>query len=151
VVRWHVRVRGDAARVRRDDHSRARVFALLARSKACAPHIEAIQAPRVAASLPVLRFGGDAVAPGLELWLSEGAALAEVRVESIEDPLRSVRVALSNGPGPSAYDPAGVLWARVARVALPNWAARGVRVRGGAGAAVRALVRMPRDRGPASS
>src|SRR5262249_39445379 len=75
VVRWHVRVRGDAARVRRADHSRARVFALLAQSKACAPHIEAIQAPRVAASLPVLRFDGDAVAPGLELWLSEGAAL----------------------------------------------------------------------------
>jgi hypothetical protein len=148
LARWHVRVRGAVASVRRLDRGRAHVFALPGKHDGCIPQWESIRAPRIATTRPVLLFG-DGAAPGLELWLRAGASLATVEVSSDGRPgadARRVQLVASRAPGFAAYDDRGVLWTRVARTPLPAWAAHGARIEGGPDVAVRAIVRVPRGR-----
>ena len=146
LVHWHVRVSGEAARVRRLDGGSARVFTLGRQAGPCAPRFETLRAPHVAAFGPELVFEAGAQA-GAEIWLREDSALGEVTFSSRAEPGKegqSVRVVVHRAPGFAAYAESGRRFLRVARVALPDWARAGVRVAGGDAVAVRALVRAPR-------
>ena len=154
LVHWRVRVRGATAKIRRLDHGSARVIALPSASPECSLRWLSMQAPELVSSSPTLRFEPDSSAVGVELWLRAGARLADVRVTALgasSSNAAGVHVLTPRGPGPTAYDPNGQLWTRVARVALPSWAGKGVRVSGGADVAVRAIARVPRPPARASA
>lgn len=152
-VFWHVRVRDAVIRVRRLDTSRARVYALRASGElgdACAPRWISMRAPRSAEPGAAIAFGPDAGAPGLEIWLRDGAGTAELRLAQATSG-HELRVVAARAPGTVAYDESGVRFTLVSRVALPAWAAAGVQVQTTTpGVAIRALVRVPRaPAGPA--
>lgn len=153
-LRWRVRVRGDHAQVRRLDASRAQVSALPVSEGECRQHLEALRAPEVAARGPVLHPNARPGTAGLELWLREGSARAELTVtEDSRGPraARSARLSAPRTSGFAAYDAHGVPWTRVARLALPPWASGSLRVAGAADVAVRALRRVSRPAGDADS
>lgn len=171
-VSWHVRVRGDAARVQRLDRGHAHVYALRApgqQQAACAQLWSSIRAPQSAADGPALAFRGaapalgggtasdgpDAPAPGLEIWLRHDIGVGELRVSALDaspDHAHALHIVAARAQGPVAYDERGALFTRVARVALPAWAAAGVQVQATKpGVAVRALVRVPRVASPTAA
>lgn len=143
--RWHVLVREARARVRRLDDGDGRVFAIKPEAAACGAHFGFIGAPRLASRRPALSFEPGVTAPGLEVWLRDGSPRAEVTVVGGGAGERAVVVALPR-EGFVAVDANGARWVRVARVALPAWAASGATVIGGDEVAVRAIVRAPERR-----
>ncbi len=148
-TRWHVRVRGEAARVRRTDHGAGQVFAAAPSMRVAAvPAAVTDDAlPLVAANAPFAR------GLGIELWAREDCATVELSLEGVsgEEPHLALR---AQGMGTAlAIDEAGHVWRRVVRTALPAWVAAGVRVHPREGTAYRAIVREiaePQSRPPTS-
>jgi hypothetical protein len=151
---WHVRVNAGKARVRRTDDGPGHVYAIPQEMAACGERWEVLRAPALASTAPRLTFDHGSYAPGIEIWLREGAPVGHLRVDPASDlraPVSGLRIVARAGEGPFAYDEHGVRWVRAARVALPAWASDGVQVRGDALTAVRAIVRTPRGAEPAPS
>jgi hypothetical protein len=151
IRKWHVRVKTETARIRRIDDGPGRVYAIPPEMAACGARWEAVRAPHLASTSPRLAFDPGTHAPGIEIWVREGATFGEVRVDpaySTRAPVAGVRVVARASGGPRAYDDHGRRWMRAARAALPAWASGGVLVRGGDDTAVRALVRSPRGEDP---
>jgi hypothetical protein len=133
LTRWHVIVRGDAARARRRDGAGGHVYAIRAEAAACGARFVRIAAATSALAHPALRWPADVRAPGLELWLRDGTDAAAVDVvESTASPGRRVHLEARRAGGIFALDEAGVRWMRAARLALPPWAAAGARIEPGA-------------------
>jgi hypothetical protein len=161
LTRWHVLVRGDTARVRRTDAAGGHVYAIRADAAACGAHFVRIGAARHASERPPLAWPANVRAPGVELWLREGADAASVDVVStVGAPTRRVHLEARRQGGLVALDESGVRWTRVARLALPAWAAAGARlepaVQNGAhdtrdAVAVRTIVRVARAAEPAAA
>ena len=144
--KWHVLVGGKTAKLHRSDKEPGHVYAVRPEAAACGAHWGLIGAPRVASGGPKLAYGPAVRAPGVEVWLRDGAKGGEVVISSspeLPSP-EKVRVIAAPQLGFSALDDKGNRWTRVARVALPTWAAAGATVTGGDDVAVRAIVRAPR-------
>lgn len=146
LVKWHVLVHGKTAHVRRTDGGDGKVWAIKPDAAACGAHWGFIGSPRVAKDSPELSWAKDANAPGVELWLREGAGNeASLEIVSKADPSKRVKLVSGSRDGFVAIDNDGKRWVRVARVGLPVWAAKdGATVIGGDGVAVRAIVRAPK-------
>lgn len=145
VAGWHVRVRGDVARVRRLDGASGHVYALPRAAAACGAHWAAARAARRASETPELAWGPRTASPGVEVWLRADASRAELSVARASG-AGEVRIAVAAARGGLvAIDERGVGWRRAARVALPAWASAGARVHGGDDVAVRAIARAGRE------
>ena len=152
LVEWHVRVTGaTSAKVKRLDKNGGHVYAIRKELSVCGARWEAMRSPHLASSAPKLTFDPAGEAPGLDVWLRQGASTGEINVAPLKpgpgvpDRMSVVvdaRAAKAHEKGGlAALDEGGVRWVRVARVPLPAWAAGGVQVSGGNDVAVRALVR----------
>jgi hypothetical protein len=144
LAKWHVLVRGETARVRRADAGTGHVYAIKPEAAACGARWAHIGAPTPASKGPALRWDPSATAPGLEVWLRDGAKAAELAVVADGDPKKRATVAVGPREGLVAIDGDGRRWTRVARVGLPVWAATGAHAVGGDDVAVRAVVRAPK-------
>jgi hypothetical protein len=147
VARWHIRVRGDSARVRRADGGSGHLYVLTPELAACGGRYRATTAPLSAASAPQLQFGAGSAAAGLEVWLRAGTDSAQLQVTATAaaPQARALRLVVRASPGPTAIDARGQRFTRVARVPLPAWAAHGVTVTGADDVAVSALAMVARD------
>ena len=151
LVHWHVRVTGDVARVSRKDKGATHVYAIPAELAACGANWESLRAPHVASTAPKLTFGELAHGPGLEMWLQADSVHGEVVVAPLRPEAgESFRIVVDSPKDTgakeslAAIDDKGVRWLRVARVALPAWAAAGVQIGGPTDVAVRAMTRKAR-------
>ncbi len=151
LVHWHVRVAGDVARVSRKDRGATHVYAIPVELAACGATWESVRAPHIASTSPKLTFGESSHGPGLEIWLQADSVHGEVVVTPLRaDAGESFRIVVDSPKDTgakeslAAIDDKGVRWLRVARVALPAWAAVGVQIGGPTDVAVRAMTRKAR-------
>jgi len=144
LVKWHVLVRGQTARVRRVDSGDGHVYAIKPNAASCGAHWGFIGAPRIAAESPIVAFDKRVTAPGVEVWLRDGSKGSRVDVVSTKDPSLRTSIAVTPGGGFVAVDGDGHRWVRVARVGIPPWASEGATVLGGSDVAIRAIVRAPK-------
>ena len=135
---WHVVVRGETARVRRLDRGPGHVYVLS--DDGCSGHGTLVHPALPLGAPRTLRFPAGVSAAGVEVWVAEGAGSLPFVVES-EDGKNRVEVSVHGGTGMTAIDEKGARWRRVASVALPAWATRGVRASGPAGVALRPVAR----------
>ena len=142
-ARWTIVVGKPRVTIRRVDAGPGTVrLASKSEGDGCAAHGARARAPLRASSSPSLSFSGTA--PGLEVWVPAGVRSASVRVAAGDEELEVI--ARPGEGGTAALDEQGRRWLRAGRFPLPDWAAKGVTVRGGADVAVRALTRTMRTR-----
>src|SRR5262249_26151513 len=148
--RWHVLVRGETAKIKRTDapltEESGKVWGIRAEAASCGAHWGYIGAPRIAKDASEMSWGPHVTAPGAEVWVREGNPEGEIQLVSKAEAQKRVTVRSAAGTaGFNAMDDVGHRWVRVARVALPAWAATdGVTVIGSEMVAVRAIVRAPK-------
>jgi hypothetical protein len=135
-ARWHVRVRGEAARVRRLDDGPGEVF-----SAAPSMRLANVAAAVTEDAQEIVPSAQLARGIGVELWAREDRSMAEVDVEASHGRPGHVLLQARGTGSALAIDEAGHRWRRVARAALPTWAAQGARLRPRDGTAYRAIVR----------
>lgn len=139
---WHVAVKGEKANVRRLDGGSGKIT--VSREGACATSASRVRAPLEIAAGADVTFG-EPRAVGLEIWLEESTARGELSVSGAQG--QSLVIRAARAPGLVLVDVKGRRHTRVGRALLPEWAGRGVKVKGDAGVLVRPIARAPR--GPA--
>lgn len=133
---WHVVVKGPTAKVRRLDKGATKVYALSDDQCGGGTLIHAAVPLNTSRTIA---FPPNTTAPGVEVWLRQGAPSAELTLASSRggDPLK-VKATAGNGLAAIAED--GARWIRAATVPLPTtWP--GVKATGDANVAVRGVVR----------
>jgi hypothetical protein len=135
-ARWHVRVRGDVARVRRLDDGPGEVFAA-----GPSMRLADVAAAVTEDAREIVQSAGFARGLGIELWAREDRTVAEVDVEALHGGSAHVRLRAQGTGSALAVDETGHRWRRVGRAALPAWAAQGARLHPRDGTAYRTIVR----------
>ena len=135
-ARWHVRVHGEVARVRRLDNGPGEVFAA-----GPSMRLADVAAAVTEDAREIVQSAGFARGLGIELWAREDRTMAEVDVEALPGSRDHVRLRAKGTGSALAVDETGHRWRRVGRAARPAWAAHGARLHPRDGTAYRAIVR----------
>ena len=129
---WHVVVPGPTATVRRLDAGAGRVYALS--DDACGGGT--LVRPATPLDVPrTLAYPAGTTAPGVEVWLKQGAADAALTITTGRE---TMKVTAHAGAGLAALAEDGTRWIRAATIPLPSASAS---IAGGPSVAVRAVAR----------
>ncbi len=136
--RWHVRVRGTSAAVRRLDAGATHLYALTKSLAACGVRFQYVNALQLTRVPTPLSFAPHALEAGIEVWLRDGVPSAEVQLTRPGS--GTARIVVRGASGISLVGADGARFSRVARLPLPDWARDGVLVSGDESLALRPLV-----------